>query len=720
MHANSVKIAAVICALLAPGLTVSSWAAVGMRGSAEVGYVKYDAEVDGREVVSGTTFAQKYNLTWNATNLVSRMQQNYYSAKLGYDWMSFDTTASGQYREFDIKESYGKLSYAADVGFVPATLPIRVRAYINDDQPPRFEYNLNSYANLSDYTLINDGLIYNIDGKGKTVASGITFEFSPKTSRNSTLRALPDLYVDYRQTSYENFEDFNRIDYKTRDLVVSLSQYDNWLNYRKSDSENLLDSADNYTRQQLQIGQVDFVGRRKWVQLTNWIEVSADGQLTKIDSLSRDKAYEEYDVNLMAIASRKSWRASSFMNYNRNVDDTSQTEKARLPVYVKGIYGADTDWYVSLAALRERQKLFSQNSFSTTDTNSITAGGTTFKRSSFTLSPSVSLQTRKDSYGVDSYAFAANLETASTSRFSDKLGLAGKLTYRATDDGGDRADSKSWSTLMDFRSSYAPTSSLRYRLQETLEMGSGSGYLQGGNLLYGSAASDRVGTYQRNYLDVSSSWVPSAQFSVMVGGSYEYLRATDLRPAHNTYLYFQTSYNVDNTYYRFDTKYQRNQNGYDTAREQWLTSAEVLYRPNRYHDGLFRLAHEKEYYANNDKTRVELLQRYTYNLFTRTGLLRNIATLTEEYGYNSDESYGIKGSTQYLMFAGRYNPTERLTLYGSVKYETSDPGSVVMFYNAGMSADFRLLTTSLDYSYARRESDDRIEKRLTAHVKRAF
>src|SRR6185369_4411742 len=137
--------------------------------------------------------------------------------------------------------------------------------------------------------------------------------------------------------------------------VAGLNRENNWVNYRWLNYENYLQPLDKHSQQQIQIGLVDHRGRRLWSSLTNWIEVSADAQLTVVKSPSAVSNLEEYDINFMAIAKRKKWDARTFMNYDRHLADDTLKEVARVPVYVKGIYGTETDWYVGLSAVRGRE-----------------------------------------------------------------------------------------------------------------------------------------------------------------------------------------------------------------------------------------------------------------------------------------------------------------------------------------------------------------------------
>lgn len=701
--------------LLAPGLATSGWAATSLRGEAELSYVKYDAEVDGREVFSGSTFAQKYSVAYMASNLLFRTQPRYYNLMVGYDWIGFDTKTTDLDQSANIKKSFGRLKYTGDFGYNATELPIRIRAFVNNAQPINFRYNLGSY------NLVDDGLVYAIDGNGTSISSGVSFAFEPQLARNIPVQGLPRMLLEYRETANKRTDGFYRIDNKTKELAVAgLNKENNWVHYRTTTYENNLDSHDNYNQQQIQIGLVDNVGRRKWSSLTNWIEVSADGQLTNIKSQTLDRNIEEYDVNFMAIASRRKWEARTAMNYNRLLDYQTLTETARVPVYVKGIYGNDTSWYVSLTANRGREQYLAAKTINPFYTNAISLGLTTFSRSSFTLSPSIQMQSSKSSGGIDTYSLDLNLLTTSTRRFSDTVGLSGSVSYRQMDDGLNNAQSKTWSNVINLNSSYHPDYKSSYKLADRIETGSGSGYIEPNRLGNGTKNSVKVGNYLRNYLLAAASWTPTAKFSTSVDATYDIFRDNSASDSDELNITYRAAYDNKESYYRFDSQYRRKLSGFDAGGFSMKNTAEVQYRPDRYNDGLLRLTNESSRVNKMDSNRTELLQRYVYNFFSSGGVVRRLAALTEECSYVSAGYNGTKLSTQYLMLHGRYNPTERVSLYGSTKYENSSTGSVVMYYTAGMSAEFKLLSTSLDYTYAKRDSDNRLEKKLAATVKRTF
>jgi hypothetical protein len=716
MNSKTAKISALLLSVAAALVASSAWSMTSLNGSAELSYVKYDATENGKNIFSGNSLAQLYSISYSATNLYYKTQPRYYTLMAGYDLIDFNTKVSEPTQETTIKQSFGRAKYAGEVGYNGSEIPVSFRAFINDNQPLQLK------SGLSNSSLVNDGLMYNIEGHGNSTSSGVSMTFEPGNSRTASLRALPRFLLEYRDTTNKSSAGFYRVDNRLRELAVAgLNKENNWIQYRSLNYDNYLNPLDKYSQQQVQLGLVDHRGRRLWSSLTNWIEVSADAQFTDVKSPSLERNLEEYDVNFMAIAKRQSWDARTFMNYNRQFSNDTLTEVAKVPLYVRGIYGSDTDWHVSMSALRGREILLSSSpNADTSYSNTITLGATTFNRSIFTLSPAVSLTTSKGFKGTDSYSFNTDLETASTRRFSDKLGLASKIYFRTTDDGSGSSTSKTWSSNIDLNAIYRPNSKFVYKFQEKIESGSGSGYIDATRLQTGRGTTV-VGNYLRNYLLVSAGWTPNARFSTSLDGTYDVIKATDLPENRESSVNYQASYDITDITYRIDTRYTRKDNGVDTTATDWRSTAETQYRPDRYNDALLRFLHESQKDYSQDNTKLELLQRYSYKFFTRTGLIRNIATLTEEYSFTKAAGSFSAGNVQYLLIAGTYSPTDRYSLHGSAKYEKANPaGSLTMYYNAGMTADFRLLSTSIDYTLAKRDLDNRIEKRLLASVKRSF
>lgn len=698
-----------------------------VEGGALLNYVNYDAKADsgltGKEVkYSGDSFAQTYSLSWNSTNRRSRQQVDYYDVTFGYDWLSFNTNISTANEDVNISDSFGKFRYSGSLGYNPATLPIRLHIYANDDRPAMLDtgYRVNELRRFE--PMLHDGFYRSIEGYTKSENFGVSFIFDPALATTATLRGLPKLHLDY----HENFNKSHSIKYQLDNSIKELSmaglhKQNNWLQFKSINYQDHLNSFNNFEEQRFRIGHVDYQGKRLWSALTNWIEVSADGQFINRKGTA---AYEEYDVNFMAIARRRSWSARTFMNYNRELSSDSYgsapilTETARIPIYVKGIYGAETDWYTSVSAARGRRTLYNPVLYSEDSrSHSVTVGGTTFKYSNFTLSPALALSA-SNGYGStdgEAYNMLASIETNSTSRFSRKLGLSARNAFRYADDGRDIDTSKSWDNTLSLKVNYRPGYNFIYEAREELQFGNDSP----------TGISRGNGSGRENYLKSATfgsiSWNPNSQFSTAIEGHYELKQYESGAEETEARLYHRLNFNRKDATFNLNSRYtdkaarERNQEGWE-----FESTGTAQYRPDRHNDAYLRYIYTSREYNSNRHSKMNFLERYNYNFFTRKGVIRNIARLSEEIGYTSEDYGGRAYTTQYVSFSGRYSPLEKLSLYGSFKYEKSSPGSIATFYGGGVSADFKLLSTSLDYQLAKRDTDNRVEKKLSANVRRAF
>lgn len=719
MDMKPLKITAVLSVMALLLVSGSAYAAMFVSGEAELDYINYQAKVGGKDVFKGNTLAQKYNLSYTLSNFAHRDQPEYYDLRLGYEWLDFDTKVTELDRDTKISQTSGRYLYSGKLGYNPYHLPIKFSAFINSDTPVTYATGLNQQS------LIGDSLLYAISDTAKSVSSGATFIFEPDKSRSSSLYGLPRLYLDYFETDYKNSNVTARTDSKIRELALAgLNKENNWLVYRSTIYENRLNSAEGYSRQSIQLGHVNNTGQRLWASLTNWIDVSVDGKLTNYVSKTPGDSFEEYDLNFMAIAKRQSWEARTFTNYNRNFGQNDIRETVRVPFYLKGLYGADSDWYVSVATQQMRDKFWTGKTTDSSYANTVTVGGSTFHRSKFILAPSLMIQTSKDFGGNDSYSVEANLETNSTARFSNRVGLGGKVFWKNKDDGSGGDLARSWSTGMEISANYRPDTKFYYKAVSLAEVGRGNGYIE--SVLPAAGVVQQQNTsppdFIRESLSASVSWTPTADFSTSLEGSFDSAHVTNRSSLTATSVNYRMSYYKMNSFFRLDSKYESINDG--RKREAIRNQFDVQYLPNINNEASIKFVQQYDrIYAYNSSNTYEVLQKYSYKLFTRDGVVRNFATLSQEYSYKSAGLTGLNAAgvtTQYLSLTGRYSPTSKLTLYGSVKYEKADPGLRTLFYGTGLNADFKLLATSLDYSYAKRENDNRVEKKLAATVRRSF
>jgi hypothetical protein len=699
-------------------------ARAALQGEAEVAYVDYDASAGGKELFSGNSLMQKYNLSWRATNLVQRNQTQYYNFLLGYDIRSFKTQVKDQGESSSFGESFGKLVYTGEVAYAPPHLPLRVSAYSKDTTQAIFRNGLYN-------GMIGDNLARGMDGQVKVTSSGLTFTYLPEQARSAGMRGMPLLLLDYRELSSKSMTNTLKLDTRLRELaVIGLNKENNWIHYRSHKFDNFQNPLDSFEQQQVQIGLIDFAKRRKWAALTNWINVSADGQLTDKSAANQVDTSEEYDVNFFATARRKTWEGKSFLNFNRYAKHQELTERARIPISLSGIYGANTDWYVRLNSDlgRERKTL---GAFYDVTYNNLSLGGTTLKNRSFTVSPALSVSDSENN-GNRTTDFQAGVTTASTRRFSRFLDLLASYQYRSrTVANVGTTANNSWDHKISLRSTYRPSTHIMFDLREELHTGSGGAFAEVGNVGGVASLPGYTGpsitagrgvdaqTYTRSVTTGSLTWNKSAQITNSINVSYDLLTSSE-RPDDTFYsLDHRFNYYGQKTLAKVETRYWYRTSGVTPAVGLLTHISELQYRPGRVQDGLLRFTYEKQQ-DGMLVSKTELLQRYNYNFYTSTGVSRVLASLSQEFSIRKQTSYdGLDADITYLALSGRYSPTAKISLFGSTKYE-KDRANTSLFYSAGVSADFKLLSATLDYALAERDTDKRREKRLSAIVRRSF
>ncbi len=673
-----------------------------LNGAAELSYISYNASRGGTPVYNGNSFTQNYSLFWKSSNLVQRNQPQFYTVQLGYDWRSFNTSVTDETSETRITGDLGKFLYDAQIGYSPVNLPIRFRAYMDNGFIPNFRNTIYS-------DIITDGFTYRIEGEGKGVSAGFTFAYEPERASSPSMRGLPRLYVDYRESINKSGGDLRYIDNMTKELAVAgLNKENNWLHYRALSYDNRINRSDNYDQQQIQIGLIDNIGRRKWSALTNWIDISADGRMTSRTGATKSNSFEEYDVNLFAIASRKAWDARTFLNFNRRLENDILTEKASIPIYLRGIWGAETEWYIRVSN-SEGREISPVSKITRSQENSLAIGGTTFTRSQFTLAPLISIASSKNSNGSESLYINSSIESSSTRRFSDKLSLYALYNLRNL---YIKDAFTTWSHSLLFRAGYRPVGQFAYEMKEELKYHNDSSKVSQA----GPSSSSSTRNYFSSLTSGSVSWNKSAHLSSSLEANYDYLFSGET-PSTLARLRHNITYRQEKTFLSYNmTLESRNSDNVKT--NTLSTEGQLDYRPDRYHD-----SHLSYKYMNVNSSQIdvnnssaELIQRYSYNFFTRTGVLRNYASISETLSLTKSNNLP---ASKFLMITGRYSPIGRLSLNGSLKIQ-DDAGNLTMIFSTGILAEFKLLSTSIDYAYARRDVDNKLEKRIAASVRRSF
>lgn len=304
-------------------------------------------------------FQQRYSLLWSRPGLLSGGRLGSYDLALGYEWNDLSSDNAGQKTDIGT----GKLLYRGSVELNPGALPFYLKFYSQDLQASRvtgasgsgrlFQTDDDTWGYPGRRTLpysIPDDL-YN----GTNSRTGLTLMVGPKRSVaggrwEELVNSSPSLLVDYSETYAKDLKRLQPVHYRDRQLAfVSLNKRDNWLHYRVREFKDYIDSGNSINDQQVQIGTVDFRRQRQWINLTNWVQLSADGQFTKTrrpDLVNSSDDHDIFDLNLMAKGATPKVDVSTFVTFSRDrsVATGLLDQSLEVPVYASGLLDKDRSW----------------------------------------------------------------------------------------------------------------------------------------------------------------------------------------------------------------------------------------------------------------------------------------------------------------------------------------------------------------------------------------
>lgn len=733
----------------AAAVCVPAPAGARLSGEAELGYTSYDAEVDGAKVVDGSSFYQRYSLMYGTSGDFYRGRVGRYDLALGYEWGSFDTDVTyhgdiaGSQGDAGRSASAGHLLYRGEVLLDPQELPLKLRAY---------SYDLNRVTLYQDLTLNGGGKI--IDSRlasdlrdGTRITSGATLLLGVKSGLtngyNAIFRHIPLVMLDYRDDIVRDLKSLAPIDTRMRRLAfVSLNKRDNWFHYRTTDYSDKINADQSYKETQIQLGTVDQALTRRWIDLTNWLKISADGQFTKHDSATPVNSFEAYDLNLFAIATRRSWDARTYSSYSRRVDREGISLERTIPVYGRGIIGADIEWNGSLYSNEKKIREVGGNVVENSN-YSASLRADMFRRAPFTLGVTARGESTT-SYGAKLMSLEGMVETTSTARFSRDYSLAGsyKVKYfESLDDSGGGYLNQS----LRGRLAYMGSPTFRMEMSEELSAASGNnpqnfsnsaitineGFDGGTVLNSGSDASFRrrnndINEYVRSVTTVNASWLPLPRTSIGFSASEDILMRSEGDTDYLTTFRNTIDYSVSSFAARMNNNY--NIRMVDGEALDYLESIGTLeYRPNRYLDGLLTYTYSVGDVTSGTKSEfIDLRQRLGYSLYARAGMSRKLMELYEEFTYNRTKNSGNVSSeintARRFTLGARYYPLRYLIVGGDARFSLLEPsGLTEQCYTGIVGINFRKFQANLEYSYGRSNGDDnRIEKRIAANVKKLF
>lgn len=328
-----------------------------LGGKAGWRYSQFTAEEDGRSVLDATTFTQQYSVMYNTSGVLKRGRLGQYQFGIGYEWTALDSDISGsESDDQSVDLSTGKILYDGSLVLAPGALPFRLKLFSRDLHKTQFDTGsvvARSVDFDKEYTsgIIETGIVDDIIN-GQRIETGGTLLVGIQNGSyggryRDVLSKFPRLLCDYRSIYVKDTKSLTPQNYRERDLAfVSLNKKNNWFHYRFNDYTDYLERDNDTSVRTFMLGTIDHNLVRQWINLTNWIRVSADTSYEfNTRSKSPDDDESNYYVNLYTQGQMSNWRFSLFSNFDRlKTGDSQVKQQMDIPLFFQGEIDRNTAW----------------------------------------------------------------------------------------------------------------------------------------------------------------------------------------------------------------------------------------------------------------------------------------------------------------------------------------------------------------------------------------
>lgn len=697
--------------LIASGLLVLSerQSEAGMRGEVDLSYLDYSATGADDYSADISSFTQRYAFAYSMDSMSkSRKNKNIeYNFLLGYEWLSFNTKAKGsELLEEGRSASSGRPIFLGDISYDPPALPVKLNVYSYDLTRPSFEKRDILGGTLS--SVLYTPVANDFSASGTNIKSGATLLVGVKDSYKSRyaeiFNQLPLFMLDYKSTITKSDNIANPVDSRLSELAfVSLNKKDNWFHIRNISYDNKIHPGDSWNLREYQLGTVDEKKARTWIDLTNWIRISADGQLAAKKAQNSVDSYEEYTLNLFTVATRRTWELRNFTTVSRLNDFYGLTTERSIPFYLRGTAGRELNWS-AFTSFHDKQVITWDGLKTNESSRSAGIRASLFERSSFSLTPSLKIATT-DNSTVRSIDAKFALDSASTRRFSLNTNISlryeldGHFTDAPSAVGDDFIEQQAYVNFQ-----YAG-GRFRVNLRQNLAHAF---------TLNDESLADK--DYIRSFSEIGLGWGYSTNLDISLSARQEYsdytYKGTDTLRAASAHISYRLS-SVLRSAVRAEITEAKRADGFDRTSLNIDSSLEYTPSRNLFTSFRYRDASVRENGLKTPSREINQLFRYSWN--PGFVMSRKLIEIEEEFK-RTQNSYDTATST--IRVGARYYPFSKLSLTGNMTKYTS--GYDQYDYNLGANFDFRLLQASLNYAYGKRTNDQRVEKRIMANVRRSF
>lgn len=724
-------------------------------GSIETRYAEQKGTETGRTVLDASHLTQQYSLLYQTRGEFLGGRGGKYDLNLGYEWNDLNASLNGE--NIDIQT--GKILYKGDVLIAPGGLPFRLRLYSADLVKSHFlEQGVDSLFQTTDSDSFLPGRPLTNLNNGQHTRTGITLVVGEANGRyagayRQLLEDAPRLLIDYSEDYVRDMKSLTPRHYRSRDLAfVSLNKRDNWFHYRLFEHQDFLQEQENFSEKSFLLGTIDHTNQRRWINMTNWIQVSADGAYTTGNRPnSVESNFNRYDLNLFAHARRTDWQASNFNYFSRVEEYGTLKRNMETPVYAQGDWGRETSWRGRFISRRESDLVYATGEERTVDSLYANARVETFNRQPVIVAPEVSAEVKSGTRG-EGGAARIGLEAYSNRSYRPRFDwLTGYSLAYFEGTGQSGFDTDFWEQELRGTIATDLTSTFRTGVEQNLVLGSGS--LDRSTSQFISPRSDlglsqsliQVDRREGSVFRSTSTWFGEHRSATRLFNrvelSYERLKVSEsdsdqFELAHslrydwrNLDIDMRNSLILGNNLQAQDSFGGGILTGATPVAQgdtSFLHATNLWYSPGRSVEASTRINYEWRDSDSISSSRWRVQQDYRYNLFRVNGVVRKLGDIGERFEYEVfDPSTGVRESATAFTLLGNYYPTRNTLLGARIRYEIRNPedtDTLTWYTTAGL--DFEKFQLALDYAYGTRTAGslmpERKEHRWEVQVKKTF
>lgn len=687
------------------------------------------------------SLAQQLYVKYQDKGVFYKKRGGYWNLDVGYEWTWLDVERDAVSKQLE----NNRLLYSGELMFAPGGLPFRLTAYARDSRNTALSQGTTmQLVDSKDGAWSNYGLVDDLFGGsrkelGVTLLAGIR-NGSYLGSYRDLLSQLPMLVIDYSQVRVSDLIAIDKSNYLDRNIAfISLNKKDNWVHYRLRLFEDYIDPSKNFSNTTVTLGTIDAEMKRRWINLTNWIQISADLNLY-FDEMSVGQDVEKYDLN--TIVKGKVDRLSFLIPFNyqrRNVANElsgvrTVDSSASLPVFLNGKTAGNGAWRASVIYQGSSDQDYLVNALIDENTRGEVSANASYEKplgeyhkitvgadvdnyrehDNAALAVRGTLRLNKPRRGRDDvdYSFFATL--AAQNGTSE---VVGNLGYRETTFDGDL--------------SFPVGERMRFGLMQTMALGEGGlDQKLSTRIAFRGVGSLRTSSYQEE-LNTSVVQYTSKVFSEYLapaGFESRLELAANVHEAEETSRTYELShrgnYRHDNLQFSItNTLTSGDDLGFVSAfsgegseitrtgtEKRSLSSTHTLsldYAPTRAFLTQNQLRYVSTSSAGPRVSQLEFKESLQYAIFTTNGVVRKKYEFAQRAIYRDEST----GSADYedldLYFSLRYYPYKFLGLFSNYarRFALDDIDTYRELYQAGAKITFTKLEVDFSYSGGERTGE---------------